>query len=385
MSNAELQCVRCLQRYPLSPQFFGCVVCAGQGRLSPLEVQYVGLPSRLERSASPGIWAWSDWLPALSPSYQTTLGEGRTPLLPFKAPKLGRSLWIKNETVNPTWSWKDRPNSISISVARSMGYRKVLAISTGNHGSAMAAYGARAGLKGLVFCHQDVPPLQLALMRGYGAEVVLGGDRDRMAMAKIREGGYFPATIYCPRSGFANPYGVEGFKTIALEIVEELGRAPDRVYVPVGSGDGIYGIWKGFREMKAAGVIERVPRMIGCQSTGADSAFRAFQKGTSQVEALESTSTIALSIDELVTGNHAVRAAVQSSGKFLAVRDEVILNASRWIAGQGLAIEAASSAALACALDPAEEQGEECWVVIASGAAVKWPDQVRQGLGALEV
>jgi threonine synthase len=154
--------------------------------------------------------------------------------------------------------------------------------------------------------------------------------------------------------------------------VEQLGAAPDRIFVPTGSGDGIYGIWKGFRELAALGAIPRAPRMVACQSTGADSTVRAFQAGRPRHEPLEHPATVALTIGERIAGDHALRAVYDSGGEAIAVSDEQILDAARRLARQGLALENASAAALACAETLPRADGEK-WVVIGSGAAVKWP------------
>ncbi len=108
--------------------------------------------------------------------------------------------------------------------------------------------------------------LQLALMESFGARVILGGSQDKIISRLVASQAWFPATILCPQAGYSNPFGVEGFKTIAFEKVDALGGyAPDRVYVPAGSGDGTYGVWKGFRELAELKVISSTPRMIACQ------------------------------------------------------------------------------------------------------------------------
>ena len=137
-----------------------------------------------------------------------------------------RAAWLllKNETLNPTWSWKDRPACISISMAKQLGFARVAAISTGNHGSSTAAYAAAAGLACVILCHPDVSILQCAFMTAYGARVVRGGNQEALLKNLLDREGYFPCTILCPRAGYSNPYGIEGFKTIAFEIYERFGR-----------------------------------------------------------------------------------------------------------------------------------------------------------------
>ena len=375
MADAWLECASCGNRTDLGPSFRGCARCRAIGRAEPLEVRYAASPRPIpppDRAA--GLWRWARWLP---PFATLTLGEGDTPLIPLDLGEPGPRLWLKNETMNPTWSWKDRPNAVTVAAARHYGFARVAAISTGNHGSSQAAYAARAGLACTIFRHPDAPEMQGALMALYGSEVRVGYDAEaEAALGRLLDrGDTFPGTTLSARPGFSNPYGVEGFKTIAFEVVEQLGgTSPDRVYVATGSGDGTYGIWKGFREMRDAGVIPRTPRIVACQAEGADSLRRAFVRGLHSVEPLDAVDTRALSIAELRTGDQALRAAFESGGTVTSTSDLEAFDAAVVAARQGIAIELASSVPLACAL--AERRGRdegESWVVIGSGAAVKWP------------
>ena len=384
-SQAWLECPGCGAQYPLAPSFAGCSRCARAGKRQPLEVRYPLAKFAPDETQS-GIWRWRRLLPPLEAERRVTLKEGRTPLLllqnvwPYRD---AVSLYIKNETVNPTWSWKDRPNSVSISVALSFGFQRVLAKSTGNHGASVAAYASAAGLESTIFCHPDAPDLQLALMQGYGARVTLGGDQDALIRHLLHQENYFPATILCPRAGYCNPYGVEGFKTIAFEIAEEFGwTAPDRVFVSVGSGDGIYGIWKGFRELLERGRIAKVPRVIACQASGADTLVRAWTAGDRTNHALQFAESAALSVSEPITGDHALHAVYDSHGSAIRASDAEIAGACQRLQRTGLALELASALAYRCAETTAEREKHqlkgrpERWVVVGSGAAVKWPDSL---------
>jgi threonine synthase len=356
--------------------FYGCPICATRGKLGPLEVGYAfqGRKPRFSSDGSPGLWRWSSFLPPIQKNSRISLGEGQTPLIPVDSGATDLRLLLKNETSNPTWSWKDRPNCISVSMARDFGFRRSAAISTGNHGCASAAYSTAANMSCVVFCDPGAPASQLALMASYGARVVRGGHREELFRQLLERGDHYPCSIFCPRPGYANPFGIEGFKTIAFEIYEQLDyQIPDRVFVPVGSGDGIYGVWKGFRELRELGVVADVPKMIACQASGADSAFRAFQRRAPHIEPLTSISTMALSIAERVTGDHALRAVYQSGGSVLTCSDEEALAAMRLLLRQGFALEMASALVLAC-LQRITSEGSrgETWVMIGSGSAVKW-------------
>jgi len=371
-----LECVACSGRFDIGPMFSGCPLCRAKGKMAPLEVAYdsdAATQPTNQREGS-GIWRWSSLLPPVRTESRVSLGEGATPLLPVACGRDGLRVLLKNETANPTWSWKDRPNCVSASMAREFGFRRTVAISTGNHGCAAAAYSAAAGANCVVFCHAGAPASQLALMLSYGARVIRGGDQEKLLKQLLDRGDYYPCSIYCPRAGYANPFGIEGFKTIAFELYEQLDHSvPDRVFVPAGSGDGIYGVWKGFRELHKLGWVANTPRMIACQASGADSAFRAFQRNSRHAELLDSTSTAALSIAERIIGDHALRAVYESGGSVLTCSDEKIFEAQRLLMRQGFALEPASAAALAGLQQVASEWSPgESWVVIGSGAAVKW-------------
>jgi threonine synthase len=212
-------------------------------------------------------------------------------------------------------------------------------------------------------------------MGSYGATIVRGGRQDAMVRALVARGDWFPSWIVCPRAGFANPFGIEGFKTIAFEIHQQLGGVvPDRVFVPVGSGDGIYGIWKGFVELQRTGQSDRLPRMYACQATGANPYVRAFRDGKKRLTPVDAAHTVALSIEEKIGGELALSAVYESGGAALDATDDEIILTARCLAREGLALESASAAAVTCA-SKLSEQGckEERWLAIGTGAAIKWP------------
>jgi threonine synthase len=195
----------------------------------------------------------------------------------------------------------------------------------------------------------------------------------------VEPGGWYPATVICPRDDFANPDGIEGFKT-AFEIFSQLGRVPDRVFAPAGSGDGLYGIWKGFLELQELGIANKLPMMIACQAAGADAYVRAVRNRASRLTELSSVSTVALSIAERIGGELTLGAIYRSRGTAMAVTDDAMLAAVRALGKEGLALEPASAAPVASAQAMAQEhQGigkDETWVAIGTGAAIKWPHDI---------
>jgi threonine synthase len=335
-----------------------------------LVVRYKTTASQLKDDTQPGLWRWRGLLPPVEP---VSLREGNTPLVPFNG------LLIKNETVNPTWSWKDRPGTASISVARHFGFKRTVAISTGNHGNSVSAYSAAAGLDCTIFCNPEAPDLQLALMSRYGSQVFRGGNANALVHKMVKRGDVFPASIVCPLGGYANPFGIEGFKTIAFEIFESLGnRMPDRVFVPAGSGDGIYGIYKGFTELRDLGLAPAIPRMVACQSEGADCYAKALAQNSPRPIHVPHPQTIALSIAEEIGGYPALDAVRASNGDAIAIPDEEIRSAALAVSRAGYAIEPASACSVAVALRHAKPAGET-WVAIATGSLVKWPPLITAG------
>lgn len=378
-----LECVACGSTYDLQPLLNGCPACASAGITAPLEVRYRLVRDEImDRREAQGLWRWSSLLPSIPECAVVSLGEGSTPLRPLEDKRPGR-LYLKNETANPTWSWKDRSISVSVSMARAFGFRRVAAVSTGNHGVAASAYAAAADCECLIFCHPDAPELQMSLMQYDGARVVRGGQRERMLTRLVAMGGWFPASVYCPRDGCANPFGVEGFKTIAFEIFEQLGnRVPDAVFIPAGSGDGLYGVFKGFRELRDAGIADRLPRIFLCQARAVAPYAEAFRAKLHRVQRVMPQPTAALSIAEPIGGDHALRAVYESDGEAVTASEQEIADAARKAAFSGYAIEPASATALACAERYGEGAGE-VRVVIATGTAVKWPDAILgQGIRA---
>lgn len=369
MPETFLECLVCGAQHDFGPVFFGCPACKKQNRKAALVMRYRTTAGEFRDSAQPGLWKYRGLLPPVEP---VSLHEGGTPLIPF------RGLWLKNETVNPTWSWKDRPGAASISVARHFGFNQTVAISTGNHGNSVSAYSAAAGLGCTIFCNPGAPELQLALMARYGSRVFRGGDANALVRQMVERGGVFPASIVCPFGGFSNPFGIEGFKTIAFEIFDQLKRrVPDRVFVPAGSGDGIYGIYKGFTELRDLGLTDRVPKMIACQAAGAACYVKAIEENAPRPIRIAHPETIALSIAEEIGGYPALAAIRESGGTAIAVDDEAIRAAALECARAGFAIEPASASSVAVAMTL--DNDGETWVAIGTGALTKWPPLITEG------
>jgi threonine synthase len=379
MSAASwLECLTCRHQQPLGaigpcPACIGGVLGVSYAAVRDKDVSVVANTSRHD-----GIWRWRGLLPVIAGSaVQLTLGEGDTPLL--AAPELGPDVWLKYEGKNPTHSFKDRFQAIAISASVALGKTRVVCASTGNHGVAAAAYAALGGLRCAVLTHEEAPEAHVEAIRQFGGTPVAvpKSARDEL-LKRMVAAGWYPSTTFWPMP-VSNPYGVEGYKTIAFEIVEQLGReasAGAHVFVPVGGGDSLYGIYKGFRELVAIGILERLPRMVACQPAGAAPLVAAQASMSDEVPHVDVDRSLALSIREADTGMHALRGLRESGGVALPITDGEIMDAAMRLGAHGLAVDPASAASVAGALVALRDGmvvdgGPLVCILTASGA--RWP------------
>src|SRR5688572_8162213 len=230
------------------------------------------------------MWRYAAWMPLVPDESPVTLGEGATPLFRSEttARHLGvRAVWIKEEGLNPTGSFKARGMSAAVTRAKALGVPGMVVPTAGNAGAALAAYGAAAGIPVRVYAPVETPGAILDTIRAFGGELVTVsghiGDAGKAAREFAAERGWFDA------STLREPYRIEGKKTMGLEVTEQLGwRFPDAIIYPTGGGTGLIGMWKAFQELVSAGWIEegiRLPRMISAQASGCAPIVRAFQAG----------------------------------------------------------------------------------------------------------
>nr|WP_232004225.1 pyridoxal-phosphate dependent enzyme [Mycobacterium gordonae] len=271
-----LRCPRCSEEAPEDRAFFGCPRCGRDGigvNLTPAYALNAGsLPWEASQS---GIFRFRDLLPLAPEDAPVTLGEGQTPVIPLNrlGPRLGlHRLMLKDEARNPTWSFKDRLAAAAVTKAAASGASTVIVSSTGNHGAAVAAYAAAAGLRCVVLTLSSVPREMSILIRAYGACVVAyenGPDRWSVLRQAVEAFGWTPISgAVTPPIG-SNPFGVEGYKTIAYELWRQLGEAPDVVVVPTAYGDGLAGIRRGFADLVGLGLSTRMPRLVAIDPFGA--------------------------------------------------------------------------------------------------------------------
>lgn len=344
-----LECVRCAKRHPITAFARDCDACRAVAPAN-LTVRLAAPPAVQARGAIPtaprSMWRWDAFLP-LAAADAVSLGEGATPLVPLPDVGLG-DLWIKDESQNPTWSFKDRLASAAVSAARQLDAKVIASSSSGNAGASAAAYAARAGLPCIVFTFKGAAGPMVTQMRAYGAMVLTVDDKHdrwRLLEAGVRRFGWFPTSPFFGPVVGSNPFGVEGYKTIAYEIAESLDwRAPDWCAIPVCYGDALYGIWKGFEELRALGWIDRTPRMLAAEVSG--SLADALASGAAMPPDVPMPRpSIATSIGASQGSVQSIEAIKRSGGRALRVSDEAILDWQARLAKRAIWMEPSAAAA----------------------------------------
>lgn len=378
----QIECITCGQKYPSDMTGYVCRSC---GDLLDIRYDPQGTAERLSRSdwtSRPlGVWRYLELLPIQDPSEIVSLKEGGTNL--YHCKKLGselglKRLFVKNEGENPTGSFKDRGMTVGVTKARGIGAKAVICASTGNTASSLAAYAARAGMQCVVVIPEGKIALgKLAQAMMYGAKVVsMKGNFDE-ALELVMES--------CDQLGFyllnsINPYRIEGQKTAAFEICEQLGSPPDTLIIPVGNAGNISAYWKGFNEFLSADLSQSLPRMIGIQAFGSSPIVKAFKKHYDTIQPTTTPETVAtaIRIGKPVSWKKALRAIHESNGMAESVTDEEILFAQKLLAREeGLFVEPASAASIAGLIklkDLGEIDPEESVVCVTTGHGLKDPE-----------
>jgi threonine synthase len=303
--------------------------------------------------ADRGFWRYGDMLPVLREEV-VSLGEGDTPL--HRLSSLGKELGLdglfgKDETRSPTWSFKDRLACIAVSTAKKLGAPAVVSSSTGNAGAAVAAYAAKAGLPCVVFTAGGAVGPLLTQMRVYGATVVSLARKDQrwpLMRYAVEQFGWFPTSPFFGPVVGSNPYGIEGYKTLAYEVAEALDwRVPDCCVLPVCYGDALIGMWRGFEEMLALGWTDRMPRMMAAEIYGSLGA--ALHTGADALPDMPMThDTLAKSTTATRSTFQALHALRKSGGAATTVSNAAILDYQAGLARhEGLYVEPASAGAIA--------------------------------------
>ncbi|GAB4579025.1 MAG: threonine synthase [Anaerolineales bacterium] len=350
-----LQCSDCATIYdPDKIQTF-CPICqAPLLAIYDLDTVQAHVDRDEMRHRKRGMWRWREILPVKDPNNIVTLGEGDAPLL--RVPHVGASLgltnlYVKDEGMNPTGSFKARGLAAAISKAKELGVEKVIIPTAGNAGGAMAAYAARAGLRAHIFMPKDTPIANVEESRIAGATVTLIdgliSEAAGMAGVKAREEGWFDV------STFKEPYRTEGKKVMGYELADFFNwKLPDVIIYPTGGGTGLVGMWKAFKELEALGWLESKarPRMVAVQADGCAPVIKAFDAGAEFCDFWLGAKTIAsgLRVPKSFADRLILQDIRESQGTAIAVSDEAILQAqSKLAAAEGIFAAPEGAATLA--------------------------------------
>ena len=378
MSEHYLECVGCGRDYPMSTVNARCHQCD-----EPLEVRFnLGSVSQnwflTQRT---GFFArrYAPFYPYLEPNPLFSLGEGQTSLLRsvFTADKLGlQELFFKNETQNPTWTFKDRGTACSVQNAFALGYRRFGTLSSGNMGASVAAYGSRADMDTFIMLKDNVPREKIDALTIYGARAFkVYGDYGKLYARLLEIGNQHQ--IYFSLSD--DPLRVEGYKSLAFELLEQMdGQLPDYLAVPLGSGGLCRGILKGFEELRDSGITTQLPGFIGVQAVGNSPTVDAFEKGADRIERFQNSLTLDHVLENPYppSGNQVLRKLRATNGLLLKVDNEAILRAMRLLSQEGIFAQPASATALAGLMQAVNKKmipaGSRV-VVVVTGSGLKYP------------
>ncbi len=378
----HLECPECSQRVDADRLQSFCQVCA-----SPLLARYDLSAARqtltpAALAARPrGIWRWAEILPVRQPANRITLGEGDTPLLHAEALAAQLELphlYIKDESTNPTGSFKARGLVMAVARALELGAREFVIPTAGNAGGALAAYAARARARAHVFMPQDAPRPNQAEVQILGADLVLVNglisDAAKLAQARAAEHGW------CDVSTFKESYRCEGKKTMGLELAEAFGWSlPDVIIYPTGGGTGLVGMWKAFDELEQMGLIGPArPRMVSVQASGCAPIVRAFREDAPRARFWDGAQTMAsgLRVPGAFADRLILRAIRASGGTALDVSDAEIADCQGEIARAEGIFAAPEGAATLAALKRLRAQGwlgaAERIVLFNTGSGLKY-------------
>lgn len=305
-----------------------------------------------------GIWRFSPLLPLRSSSARISLGEGSSPY--HKIQKIDASLgmsslWVKDESRNPTCSFKDRKSAVAISKAVEDGFARVVAATAGNAGSSVAAYAAKAGINSYIFAFQGISKAKLAKLLAYRANVFL----TNASTGDVLEFTSKVCDAYklqnCSAASRYNPYVKEGAKTAVFEIYEQMGgKLPDWIILPVGGGGNLSAYFKGLKELRALGLLENYPKLVGVQASGCAPVVEAFEKNLDprNIPKIKNPKTIAHSIldDWAPDGDVAIVSMRETKGVAISVPDDEIISATKELSGTEAIYAEPSSAVTLAAL-----------------------------------
>jgi threonine synthase len=381
MFLSHLECSACGMHHDWRRLQNLCTACA-KPLFAIVDLAAVRKLDRFNRSSLPAreksLWRYRELLPLPEDAQPVSLGEGGTPLP--HSQKIGSEmdvdLWIKDESLNPTQSFKARGMSVAVSMAKYLGAQKLAVPSAGNAGGALAAYAARAGLEAQIFMPRDTPRTNIVECRELGAHVTLidGLITDCAAEIARRKEPWFEM------STLKEPYRIEGKKTLGYEIAEQLDwRLPDVVLYPTGGGTGLVGMWKAFDEMEALGWIgNQRPRMFSVQASGCAPIVRAFESGEKFAAEFPNVQTIAsgLRVPRAIGDFLILKILRASKGGAVAIDDDEIIRTVREVGSKEGLFIAPESAACFAGLKKLRAAGKidigERVVIFNTGSGIKY-------------
>ena len=388
MFLTHLECTACGLRHDWSRLQNLCTACS-KPLFAVYDLAAVGKLDCFKQSSlrerEKSLWRYRELLPLPQDAEPISLGEGGTPLLRAKAFSDDVDLWIKDESLNPTQSFKARGMSVAISMAKFLGAKKLAVPSAGNAGGALAAYAARAGLAAHIFMPRDTPRANIIECREVGAHVTLidGLITDcgaEIARRKEKEGWFDLSTL-------KEPYRIEGKKTLGYEIAEQLDwRSPDVILYPTGGGTGLIGMWKAFDEMEKLGWIDnKRPRMFSVQASGCAPIVRAFDAGEKFAAEFPNAHTVAsgLRVPKAIGDFLMLNILCESKGGAIAVDDDEMIRTVREVGSQEGLFVAPEGAACFAALKKLRASGKidigERVVIFNTGSGIKYLDCFERG------
>jgi threonine synthase len=369
-TEEQFICFNCGQTYSITDRRWRCD-CGGALDLQ-FEVQF-DIKKTAARDAD--IWRYREALPVNSGSAILSLGEGFTPLLRLYL--AGKTVFIKQDHLFPTGSYKDRGAAVMVSKIKELGITEVVEDSSGNAGAAIAAYCAMAGIACHIYVPESTSPGKIAQIKAYGARLhKISGSREDAAQAAMKAAEHIYYASHC-----WNPYFIHGTKTFAFEICEQLGwHAPDSVVLPAGNGTLLLGAFIGFAELKKAQIINNVPRLIAVQAENCSPLYHLFKNDLSKWSGSGVKETIAegIAIARPVRGQQIVEAVRQTGGDILTVNEQEIKASLDEMCKSGFYIEPTAAAAIAGARKYLENAGgEELVVTTFTGHGLKASESIK--------
>lgn len=369
----EYICDQCNATYPIDTLRYRCD-CGQPLQLKKTEVEFSVNRIPVEDNT---LWRYHQALPIADETSIISLGEGMTPLVSFDDDTHNHRL--KLDFVCPTGSYKDRGATLLLSKVKELGVQAVVEDSSGNAGAAIAAYSAKAGIDCTIYCPASTSKGKLAQISMYGAKLkLIEGNRAATTQAVLEAA---EDTYYASHNW--NPFFLEGTKTIAFEIAEQLGwQAPDHVICPIGFGSVYMGLWVGFGELQAQGIISKIPRLLGVQSAACCPVYQAYSENRLQIERFPQTyETLAEGIasEAPIRGDTIMGALRETNGAITIVDEAEIESGIKALASKGIYVEP-TSAVIVKAFDKFVESGVirtgDSTVSILTGSGLKATDKL---------